>query len=217
MAAAGRSSGQKGRILDFASDLFFRYGFKRVTIDEITAELRMSKTTFYRYFKSKEDLLAKVIREYYARIHDGISDIMTRSVPNYLEELTSVLLFIGKKLGGIDSRALQDIRSSAPRTWQTLQELQHRMVHAAIEKVLHQGVEAGVVRPNVDAKLMANMIVMNIESVFTNERLRTMSLSVHEGIQAIVDVFLKGILTDREDTRSWVGHGAIDSGQGAPQ
>lgn len=198
MAAAGRPSGQKGRILDFASDLFFRYGFKRVTIDEITAELRMSKTTFYRYFKSKEDLLAKVIREYYAKIHDGISDIMTQGVADYLEELKSVLLFIGKKLEGIDSRALQDIRSSAPRTWQTLQELQQRMVHTAIEKVLHKGVVAGAVRPNVDVKLMANMIVLNIENVFTNETLKTLSLSVQEAIQAFVDVFLKGILTDRK-------------------
>ena len=53
---------QLDRILDFARERFFRYGYSSVTIDEIAAELRMSKATFYRFFKSKEELLESAVR-----------------------------------------------------------------------------------------------------------------------------------------------------------
>lgn len=49
-------------LLDTAKVLFFQHGIKRVTIEEICAEANVSKVTFYKYFKNKNDLI-RVIRE----------------------------------------------------------------------------------------------------------------------------------------------------------
>jgi AcrR family transcriptional regulator len=50
------------RILDAAYRLFRKRGFGRVSMDEIAAAARLTKRTLYHHFRSKDDLLADVLR-----------------------------------------------------------------------------------------------------------------------------------------------------------
>lgn len=50
------------KLIDTARMLFFKYGIKRVTLQEICEEAHVSKVTFYTYFKNKEELV-KLIRD----------------------------------------------------------------------------------------------------------------------------------------------------------
>lgn len=43
-------------ILETAEDLFLRFGIKRTSIEEICSKANVSKMTFYKYFKNKNDL-----------------------------------------------------------------------------------------------------------------------------------------------------------------
>lgn len=49
-------------LLNTAKDLFFKHGIKRVTVEEICEKSKVSKVTFYKYFKDKNDLI-KTIRD----------------------------------------------------------------------------------------------------------------------------------------------------------
>ena len=44
------------RILESAQKFFFRYGFKKTSLDEIAEDAGGAKGTIYNYFKNKEDL-----------------------------------------------------------------------------------------------------------------------------------------------------------------
>lgn len=48
---------KKKQILITAEDLFFRFGLKRISIEEICSTAKVSKMTFYKYFKNKIDLI----------------------------------------------------------------------------------------------------------------------------------------------------------------
>jgi AcrR family transcriptional regulator len=50
------------RILDAAYRLFRQRGFRPVSMDEIAAAARLTKRTLYHHFRSKDDLLADVLR-----------------------------------------------------------------------------------------------------------------------------------------------------------
>lgn len=65
-------------ILYSARELFWKHGFRRVTVEEICEKAGISKMTFYRYFTDKIEL-AKVIfdneaREGYKKFKEIISD-----------------------------------------------------------------------------------------------------------------------------------------------
>jgi AcrR family transcriptional regulator len=50
------------RILETAYDLFSRYGTRAVGVDTIVAQAGVAKTTFYRHFPTKDDLIVEFLR-----------------------------------------------------------------------------------------------------------------------------------------------------------
>ncbi len=51
------------RIFETARDLFYREGIRAVGVDEIVSKAGVTKPSLYRSFKSKDDLVAAVLRE----------------------------------------------------------------------------------------------------------------------------------------------------------
>lgn len=47
---------KKKQILTTAEDLFLKFGIKRISVEEICSTASVSKMTFYKYFKNKNDL-----------------------------------------------------------------------------------------------------------------------------------------------------------------
>jgi AcrR family transcriptional regulator len=55
-----KKSEKPDQIIKTASDLFSRFGAKRVTVEEICKTAGVSKVTFYKYFKNKLDLIRHI-------------------------------------------------------------------------------------------------------------------------------------------------------------
>ncbi|QUI24741.1 TetR/AcrR family transcriptional regulator [Vallitalea pronyensis] len=50
------------KILDAATGLFEKYGFDKVSVDEIAERANTSKATLYKYFESKDNLYLEVLK-----------------------------------------------------------------------------------------------------------------------------------------------------------
>ena len=51
------------RLVDAAIDLFYTHGFNAVGLDQILAVVGVTKTTFYKHFESKDDLMVEAVRK----------------------------------------------------------------------------------------------------------------------------------------------------------
>jgi AcrR family transcriptional regulator len=58
----------RDRILSTARDLIYREGARAVGVDRIVAESGVAKTSLYRWFKSKDDLITAVLEEERAEV-----------------------------------------------------------------------------------------------------------------------------------------------------
>jgi AcrR family transcriptional regulator len=68
-------------LVSAASLLFWKFGIKRITIDEICHEAKVSKMTFYKFFNNKIDLARYVLE---TKMNEGISkyrEIMDADIP----------------------------------------------------------------------------------------------------------------------------------------
>jgi AcrR family transcriptional regulator len=51
------------RLLAAAIELFYRHGFGAVGVDRVVAKAGVTKTTFYKHFEGKEDLMVAAVRQ----------------------------------------------------------------------------------------------------------------------------------------------------------
>jgi AcrR family transcriptional regulator len=70
----------RARILDAATDLFYQRGIHAVGVNDVAAAAGASKLSLYRYFASKQELVAAVLAERSRRVHDWLSR-ETRDAP----------------------------------------------------------------------------------------------------------------------------------------
>lgn len=55
----------KQRLIDAAGRRFYRDGFRNVGIDQILADVGISKTAFYKHFESKDDLMLAALEDHH--------------------------------------------------------------------------------------------------------------------------------------------------------
>ncbi|HOO83526.1 MAG TPA: TetR/AcrR family transcriptional regulator [Prolixibacteraceae bacterium] len=66
-------------ILEAAQKLFWKFGFKKVTIEEICVEGNVSKMTFYKHFDNKTELAKKVLDSVVAKAIDDFTDLKNKA------------------------------------------------------------------------------------------------------------------------------------------
>jgi AcrR family transcriptional regulator len=59
----GESTSGRERLIDKAIDLFYTHGFNAVGIDRIIDAAGVTKTTFYKHFESKDDLMVAAVKK----------------------------------------------------------------------------------------------------------------------------------------------------------
>ena len=103
----------KERILELSRDRFFKMGFNKVTLDEISGELGISKKTMYKFFPSKEELVRTIIRMTLRSAQKEVERITTQDKP-FVHRLAEVMMFMGKMTSRLGRPFLQDMQRFAP-------------------------------------------------------------------------------------------------------
>jgi AcrR family transcriptional regulator len=85
-------------IQDHAMRLFAEQGYDATTVDQIAAAAEISPSTFFRYFKTKEDVVVQ--DEYDAIIEDGLRDLDPAVPP-----MTAIRMVMGTALRQLDEAA----------------------------------------------------------------------------------------------------------------
>lgn len=86
------------KILAIADDLFYRVGIRATGVDTLIARSEVAKTTFYRYFPSKDDLVIAYLEERNRRFWVLLEEALAQSPPDPQQQLLSVFTWIDQLL-----------------------------------------------------------------------------------------------------------------------
>ena len=87
----GSENMKKEQIIESARELFYQYGYKKVSMGEIAENANVTKRTLYSYFKDKDELLKYFIEEEINNMKKIVEDIEKENLP-FLENVHKTIL-----------------------------------------------------------------------------------------------------------------------------
>jgi AcrR family transcriptional regulator len=185
----------KERVMALAAERFFSDGFAKVTVDELAAELVMSKKTIYKLFESKEDILNQIVDRTMAEIAGKLSRIV-HSDKNFIEKLNGLLEFVGWLIRKFSRAFERDLRRQAPEIWNRIESFRRERMNYNLTQLIDQGVREGFIRSDFNKEILLLAYIASVDRIVHPEVLADKSFSAREAIQGIMRLFFMGILTD---------------------
>jgi AcrR family transcriptional regulator len=153
-----KSNPKRDLIMRIAKDLFWKFGFRRVTIEEICKEAGISKMTYYKYFSNKMELVKIIMDEVLKSALDEYRNIMDSPVP-YPEKVVKMVELKREQVQTMSSEFFRDyVQSADPEMINYLNQLTQENLQMFTND-FKKAQEEGDIRK--DLKIEFIMFIMN--------------------------------------------------------
>lgn len=184
----------KNRIIKGAEELFFRHGIKSITMDDIAKHLSMSKKTIYTFFKEKEEVV-HTLMEIKIKEDEELFSSIHKSKINVVEEVFLMLKQMSEMFSAINPNVFYDLQKFYPKSWLLFTEFKEKCIVKMVEASITNGKEDGLVRDDVNAKILARLRMEEIEMCFNSRVFAPDKFSILDTQLALAEHFLYGICT----------------------
>ena len=110
-----------------AVDLFWRYGVKSITMDDIAKELGISKKTIYQHFNDKDAIVKEVVEQELACEKIDMERLEAEA-QDPIEEVLRISDYIQASFGTISPVLLHDLKKYHPKAWNLFQKHKHEHI-----------------------------------------------------------------------------------------
>ena len=120
------SNPKRELILKTGKDLFWKFGFKRVTIEEICKEAGISKMTYYKFFSNKMELVKTIMDKVLQDSLEKYKRIMDSDIP-YPEKVVAMVQLKRDQIETMSSEFFRDyVQSGDPELISYLEQAVRR-------------------------------------------------------------------------------------------
>jgi AcrR family transcriptional regulator len=198
---AARPSHQRNpvaqRILTIARHHFMAHGFKNVTMDDLAAEIGMSKKTLYAHFPSKADLLKSVLTQKLDDVERVLENILSEQAGDFIGALHQLAAQLQKHTGEAQPVFIRDLSREEPALADYLVLRRREIVEKTFVKLLACGRDAGHVRDDIPIEFLIEVLLAILETIAVPKHLAGHDLTVTECLNRILSTFLQGVLTEK--------------------
>lgn len=183
------------RIVRQARVHFFTHGYSQVTMDELAAELGMSKKTLYVHFDSKEALMRAVIADLSQEIRASADALLANRQLNFAEKLRGFAEGMVERLTKTNPRLLRDLQRFAPDLYQQVAEMREKNIPYVFGRFIEEGQLAGMVRPEVDAAFAVQFFLQAMNGLVQPATMERLGLAPRDIAPRAIGLFFGGLLT----------------------
>ncbi len=154
----------RDRIVHKAAEMFLALGFKSVTMDDIAAEMGISKKTIYSHYKTKTQLVKEAVLSVFDKITCGISEIRAANY-NPIEELFEMKKFAMLQLNDEKSSPQYQLQKYYPEVFQTVKRMQYEKMHGYSTVNLEKGIAEGLYRSNLSVEFVSRIYFVGVNGI----------------------------------------------------
>lgn len=186
----------RARILHKAHELFHRYGIRSVSMDEIAAQMGMSKKTLYQHFADKDTLVAEVFAALLLEKKQECMALQQQSDNAVHEE------FVGfdnmsEMLASMHPSLLYDLEKYHPEVFAKFRSFMGDFVYKLVRTNLERGINEGLYRPDIDVDVLARFRVATITISSNPDNFPNKRPNLAYIEEQLLDLFLYGVATTK--------------------
>jgi len=154
------------KIFKAALNLFSKYGFNNVTVDDITNSVRLSKGTFYIYFPSKENILVeqfKMIDEQYERTYKNL-DKQLHAI-DQLRAIIDTMSEYVQNTCGVSVIQVVYINQISPSKKTIILNNQERSLYKILKLIITEGIKNDQIRNDIDTFVITKYITREMRGL----------------------------------------------------
>ncbi len=179
------------QIVETATNLFMRFGVKRITVEEICQTAKISKMTFYKYFKNKIDLAEYVIFKTLNEAQSEFNNIFSQS-SSFAEKIDQFLKMKMEYAKSFSKEFYLDFINLSPNIHQKIITYTQKSQLQFI-KLIKQAQKKGEVRKDISMKFITFM-QNHIFELREDEKLLGLYSDLEEMTMDMVNFYFYGIL-----------------------
>jgi AcrR family transcriptional regulator len=179
-------------LITAANRLFLRFGIKRVPVNEICREARVSRMTFYKYFENKTELLKYIIDDIVSRQMTEYNQIMVHNVP-FSEKVKDIIKLKNDHTKVMSLSFFHELWQESPSEITDLLEKASKESFQVVLNDFKQAQKSGDIRQDINLKFIL-FFLEHIKDMAKDENLLKLYSSPNELVLELTNFFFYGIL-----------------------
>ncbi|MFO0322540.1 MAG: TetR/AcrR family transcriptional regulator [Bacteroidota bacterium] len=184
------------KILKITLELFYKYGIKRVTMDDIAKELGMSKKTIYQYYKEKDDLLHQLFEIEMCKHQKKFDEIFIQA-KNPIHEIILISQTMIEMLQQVNPLFFIDLRKFYPTAFKQFQSFKENCAYKDLLRNVKKGKEDGYYRSDIDEEFVARFRLAQIDMLMFGDYFTFEKINFTKAHELMLDMFVYSISTTK--------------------
>lgn len=184
----------KQRIQQAANDLVMQYGIRSVSMDDIAANLGMSKKTIYQYFKDKDELVDAVVDDI-IKTNRYECNADRDKADNAVHEIFLVMDMMAEMFKAMNPSILFDMQKYHPATFRKFLKHKNEFLYNVCTQNLERGIREELYRPEIAVDILCRYRVETMFIPFNPEFQQSLKHSLAKIEEEIIIHFLLGLVS----------------------
>ncbi len=197
----------KETILKKACEIFLKYGFKSVTMDDIANDLGISKKTIYKFYKNKVELVDEAVCYFQDGMHKTITSICAMGY-NAIEENYEIKKTFKELFKNSDDSPMYQLEKYYPKTYKKIIANELSVFKECITNNIEKGIQEGLYRKDINLEITTKfyfslMLSVHDSSLYTYNKntinklelcvleYHTRALATTKGLQILEEQIVK--------------------------
>ncbi len=172
-------------------NLFWKYGIKRVTVEEICTEAKVSKMTFYKFFSNKIELAKTILKNLISHSLQETEELINKDCP-FIDKINKMLEMKLEATQSISSEFISDLYKNPEHEMMQIIEKAQEKSMALIILFLQDSQKKGFIRKDIKIEFMIYFLGKVTQMTLDNDLLSKYENS-QDAIMEITNFFFYGI------------------------
>lgn len=139
----------KDKIIAKATEMFLKFGFKSITMDDIAGEMCISKKTIYKFFINKEVLITESTETLHKTVYQIIETIIAEDYSAIQENFEIKKMFKGV-FQSAETSPLYQLKKHYPEIYDKVMNQEYEECSRYMKHNIQKGIDQGLFRENID-------------------------------------------------------------------